>query len=97
MEGVAGIPPTAQNGNGLHATLKCAFLGFQHKIRCAFPQIKTRPSRVKRPAGLLVQYHKGIEAVEMIGRETLAAPTHHTVELSASQQIGPIDDCICGR
>ena len=97
VESVAGIAPAAKNRYGFNPAPERAFLRFKHKIRRALAKIKACPCGVKRPAGLLIQDHKRIEAVEMIGRQTLAAPAHHPLELPAPDKIGPIDNGICGR
>jgi hypothetical protein len=72
---------------GFYAPFSCRFFRFQDDVCGAFTQIQSGARSVKRTAGFAVEYHQGIETVEMKFGNTFASSGNHYVGSSVANQL----------
>ena len=97
VEGITGIPESGKDGQRFGTALQSTFQGFQYQIGGTLSQVQAGTAGIERTARLLVQDHQGVEAVQVIVGQALAATRHYALALARTQQISAIDDGIGGR
>ena len=89
MVGVAGIPPAVKDPHDAGAPVQGVPFLLEHEETGPFPKVQACPAGIERTAGLMVEYHQGVESVEVVPGQAFASSGHYRIEPAAADKVCP--------